>query len=262
VGREQDLDAVHRLLERDRLVTLTGAAGIGKTRLALEAARRLAGEYVDGSALVELAALTNPGLLLQAVADVAGVREQPGWPLWDTLLTALQHRHLLLVLDNCEHMVDACAELAEALLRGCPALRILATSREPLRAAGERTWRVPSLSLPGPLNGQAIDETVRSEAGRLFLERARAAQPEFALTDRTARAVADVCRRLDGIPLALELAAGRVRVLDVEQIAARLDDRFRLLVGGRRTAPPRQQTLRATVEWSYFLSKSGGCSSG
>ncbi|MBV9172674.1 MAG: tetratricopeptide repeat protein, partial [Chloroflexi bacterium] len=236
-----------------RLLTLTGAGGIGKTRLALEAARRRAGEDTDGTALVELAALTDPGLVPQAVAAVVDVREQPGRALQDTLVASLQHRQLLLVLDNCEHLIAACAAVAEALLRGCAGLCILATSREPLRVAGETTWRVPSLSLPGPLDGQPVDATVRSEAGRLFIERAQAARPDFALSDRTARAVADVCRRLDGIPLALELGAVRVRVLDIEHIAARLDDRFHLLTGGSRTALRRQQTLRGTVDWSHDL---------
>jgi non-specific serine/threonine protein kinase len=253
VGREAELAEIQRLLGRRRLLTLTGTGGIGKTRLALEAARRLADAYADGVRLVELAVLTEPGLVPQAVADGLGVRERPGRAVHETLVANLQPRQLLLVLDNCEHLVQACAELAEGLLRACPELRILATSREPLRAEGETIWRVPSLSVPGPVNGRPIEETAGSEAGQLFIERAQAARPEFALTDRTARAVAEVCRRLDGLPLALELAAARVRVLDVEQLAARLDDRLRLLAVGSRTAPPRQQTLRAAVEWSYEL---------
>jgi predicted ATPase len=202
---------------------------------------------------VELAALTDPGLVPRAIADAVAVREQPGRSLADTLVASLGERQLLLMLDNCEHLIEACAELGDAFLRRCPELRILATSREPLRTAGETTWRVPPLSLPGPLDGQPVDETLRSEAGRLFVERAQAALPEFVLTERRARAIADICRRLDGIPLALELAAARVRALDVEQIALRLDDRFRLLAGASRTAPLRQQTLRATLDWSYEL---------
>jgi predicted ATPase/DNA-binding XRE family transcriptional regulator len=253
VGRAADLSEIQRLLSTTRLLTLTGAGGIGKTRLALEAARHLADEYRDGAGLVELAALSDPGLVPQAVADVLGVREQPGRAVQETLVANLQQRHLLLVLDSCEHMVQVCAQLAEALLRGCDRLRILTTSRESLRVTGETVWRVRSLSLPSQRDERPIDEVARSEAGRLFVERAQAALPEFALDERRARAIADVCRRLDGIPLALELAAARVRLLDVEQIAARLDDRFRLLVGGVRTAPPRQQTLRAAVEWSYEL---------
>jgi predicted ATPase len=192
-------------------------------------------------------------LVPQAVAKAIGVHEQRGRAVQDALVADLRHRQLLLVLDNSEHLVAACAELAEALLRTCPGLRILATSREPLYAAGETTWRVPSLSVPGALGERPVDETERSEAGRMFIERAQAAVPEFALTMRNALAVAEVCRQLDGIPLAIEFAAARVRLLDVEQIAARLDDRFRLLVGGNRTASPRQQTLRAAVQWSYEL---------
>jgi predicted ATPase/DNA-binding XRE family transcriptional regulator len=253
VGRQAELSEIQRLLDGTRLLTLTGAGGIGKTRMALEAARRVAVDYQDGARLVELAALTDAALVLPVVANAVGVREQPGRALQEMLAVSLQRRQLLLVLDNCEHLVAACAELADALLRASPELRILATSREPLRVAGETTWRVPPLGVPVPLNRETIDETLRSDAGRLFVERAQAALPEFALTDRATHAVADVCRRLDGIPLAVELAAARVRLLDVEQLAARLDDRFRLLVGGSRTAPPRQQTLRAAVDWSYEL---------
>ena len=253
VGHEQELIDLPRRLGTTAPLTLTGAGGVGKTRLALRVAETVVLDHPDGVWLVELAPLRDAGLIPQLIADVVGAREQPGRALRDTLVATLRHRRLLLVLDNCEHLVEACAELVEHLLRACPGLRVLATSREPLRVAGEVLWRVPSLSVPTRLDDQSADALARSEAGRLFVERARASAPGFALTDRTARLVADVCWRLDGIPLAIELAAARVHLLSVDQLAARLDDRFRLLVGGSRTAPPRQQTLRATVAWSYEL---------
>jgi predicted ATPase len=189
----------------------------------------------------------------QAVAVALGVREEPGFPLTAALAAAVGGRSLLLVLDNCEHLLDACAVLAEGLLSACPRLQVIATSREPLGVAGEVVWRVPSLRLPDPADGARIGRLADVEAVRLFVERARAVVPGFALDASNAAAVAEVCRRLDGIPLALELAAARVRALAVEQLAARLDDRFRLLVGGSRTALPRHRTLAATLDWSYQL---------
>jgi predicted ATPase/class 3 adenylate cyclase len=253
VGRERELATTRALLAAHRLVTLTGAGGVGKTRLALEAAGALAPAYPDGVWLAELAALADPALVPQAVAAAAGVREQPGWPLLTTLADALRPKRLLLVLDNCEHLVEACARLADALLRACPDLRVLATSREALGVAGETPYRVPSLALPDPARPPPVGALVDYEAVRLFVERAAVAQPAFALTAHNAPAVAQVCCQLDGIPLALELAAARLTVLPVEQVAARLDQRFRLLTGGSRTALPRQQTLRAAIDWSYAL---------
>jgi non-specific serine/threonine protein kinase len=188
-----------------------------------------------------------------AVAQALGLREEPGRPLLATLTGFLAPKRLLLVLDNCEHLVAACAELTDTLLRSCPHLRILATSREGLNAAGETRWRVPSLSLPEPWRGLAVGQLPDYSAVRLFVERARARQPGFGLTEGNAAAIVEVCRRLDGIPLAIELAAARLGALSVEQIAARLDDRFRLLTGGPRTVLPRQQTLRAAIDWSYDL---------
>jgi predicted ATPase/DNA-binding NarL/FixJ family response regulator len=239
VGREREVEELKNLLGTTRLLTLTGAGGCGKTRLAIHVAADTASEYPDGTWFVELAPLVDPTHVLHAVAAALGVREATDRELTDSLIEFVRGRSLRLVLDNCEHVVDAAAHLADALLRASARLHILATSREPLGCIGETTWRVPSLSQP--------------EALRLFTERARAARPELNLVDVDASVLAEICRRLDGIPLALELAAARVRVFSVEQIAARLDDRFRLLSAGPRTAVPRQQTLEAAVDWSYAL---------
>src|SRR5581483_4813892 len=200
--------------------------GCGKTSLALQVARELAGAFRDGVWLVELAALTDPTLLPQAVADGVGVRERHDAPIRETLLGALRGRDLLLVLDNCEHLVDACAQLVDLLLRECPRLRVLATSREPLAVAGEIVWPVPPLAVPDPLRLPPLEALADYPAVQLFVERARAVQPDFALTADNALAAARVCARLDGIPLALELAAARVRVLPVERIETRLEDSF------------------------------------
>jgi predicted ATPase/DNA-binding SARP family transcriptional activator len=253
IGRARERAEVARLLATTRLLTLTGAGGCGKTRLALMMAGDLAGEYTDGVWLVELAALADGALLPQAVATALGVREEAQRPLRSTLVDALRSRQLLLLLDNCEHLIDPCAQLAEMLLSACPQLRILATSREGLGLAGETTWLVPSLALPDPQHLPAVMELSHVEAVRLFVERAAAALPTFTLTPANAAAVAQVCRRLDGIPLAIELAAARIKVLSVHQLAARLGDCVGLLTAGSRTAPPRQQTLRSTIDWSYDL---------
>ena len=253
IGREREIAAVRRLLSRTRLLTLTGAGGAGKSRLAFRVAADVLADFADGAWAAELAALADPGLVEQTVASALGVSEQPGRPLRDTLVEALRPRSLLLVLDNCEHLRQACADVATALLHACPAVRILATSRAPLTIPGETLWRVPSLSLPGAGRPPSPDEIRDCEAVRLFMERARGVQPAFALTPDNARGVADVCRQLDGMPLAIELAAARTRVLAVEQIASRLDDRFRLLTGGSPSALPRHQTLQATMDWSYGL---------
>jgi predicted ATPase/DNA-binding SARP family transcriptional activator len=253
IGREPQLAEIPRLLRGHRLVTLTGAGGCGKTRLALEVAAGMVKDFADGVWHVELAALADGSLVPQTVASALGVREEPGRPLAQTLVEYLRGKSALLVLDNCEHLLAASAQLAEMLLRACPNLQILATSREGLGIAGEANYRVPSLSLPDLKRLPPAEELNRYEAVCLFIDRAIAALSSFKLTDQNARAVAQVCSRLDGIPLALELAGARVRVLSVEQIAARLDDRFRLLTGGSRTALPRQQTLQALIDWSYDL---------
>jgi non-specific serine/threonine protein kinase len=253
IGREREAAEVGRLLATTRLLTLTGTGGVGKSRLALEVARAAAGDYPDGAWLVELAPLADPALVPQAVARALGVAESPGRPLVETLVAALRLRQpLLLVLDNCEHLVDACARLVEALL-DCPTVRVLATSREPLAIGGELTWRVPSLGVPDDQRDRPAAAVAGCAAVRLFVERAGFARPGFALTPENTAAVAEICVRLDGIPLALELAAARVAALSVEQIADRLDDRFRLLTGGRRTALRRQQTLEAALAWSHDL---------
>ncbi|MGH2352814.1 MAG: ATP-binding protein, partial [Chloroflexota bacterium] len=253
VGRERELPAVRDLLAEHRLVTLTGPGGTGKTRLALQVAADVLPAYPDGVWLVALAALADPALVPHAVAQAVGVREEPGRPLLGTLADALRPKRLLLVLDNCEHLLDACAHLADALLRACPHLRVLATGREALGIAGETAWRVPSLGLPDARHLPPVEVLSQYEAVRLFIDRALAVQPGFRVTNQNALAVVQVCARLDGIPLAIELAAARVRVLPVEQLLVRLEDRFRLLSGGSRTALERHQTLRAAVDWSYDL---------
>ncbi|HEX5506424.1 MAG TPA: helix-turn-helix domain-containing protein [Thermomicrobiales bacterium] len=253
VGRERERAEVARLLAGARSITLTGVGGVGKTRLALRVAADLGGEYADGVWLVELGALTEPALVPPAVARAVGVREQPGRALDGTLPDALSTRHLLLVLDNCEHLLGACAALAARLLRACPRLCVLATSREPLGVPGEVAWPVPPLAVPAESAGLPFPALAGAEAVRLFAARAGAARPGFALTARNADAVARICRRLDGIPLAIELAAARARALAPAEIAARLDDRFPLLAAGDRAAPPRHQTLRAALDWSYDL---------
>ena len=253
VGRERDLAELGLLLTDVRVLTLCGPGGIGKTRLGLRLAAQLAAGFADGAWLAELADLTDPGLVDRRVAATLGVRDEPDRPLPDTLAEALRSRELLLVLDTCEHLVDACAPLVQHLLASCRGVRVIATSREPLRVRGETVWRVPPLELPAALEAMPPGQVLGNEAVRLFADRAMAVRPGFALTRENAPAVARLCRTLDGIPLAIELAAARIRALSVEQVASRLSDRFQLLASGDRTAPMRQQTLRAAVDWSYEL---------
>jgi predicted ATPase/DNA-binding SARP family transcriptional activator len=277
IGREREVREVACALAAARLVTLTGTGGVGKTRLAIRLAGEVAATYPDGARFVELGDLLDPDLIPQTITAVLHGHEEPNRTPRETLLDFLRPKELLLILDNCEHLIDACAACAEMLLRECPHLRVLATSRQTLGITGERAWRVPSLSLPEEQGVQAFgrsgvqeeigaspsnartpnartpERLLKYEAVRLFVERARDAAPAFALTERNAGATLQICERLDGIPLAIELAAARLKLLTVEQIAARLDDRFRLLTAGSRTARPRQQTLRATLDWSYEL---------
>jgi predicted ATPase/class 3 adenylate cyclase/uncharacterized protein HemY len=253
VGREREMQEVKQLLATTRLLTLTGSGGTGKTRLSLQVAADLLEEKSDGVWLVELAPLTDPPLVPQAVASALAVREEAGQPLLETLVENLKTKQVLLILDNCEHLLSGCAALADRLLRSCPQVQILASSRERLGTAGETAYPLPSLQTPDPRRLPSVEDLTEFAAVRLFLDRTMAAAPSFRLTHQNAAAVAQVCRRLDGIPLAIELAAARVKVLTVEQIAARLDDRFRLLTVGNRAALPRQQTLRAMIDWSYDL---------
>jgi predicted ATPase/DNA-binding CsgD family transcriptional regulator len=249
VGREPEIARVRDLLGGARLLTLTGPGGVGKTRLALEAARGALGAFPDGVWLAELAPLADPALVPKTVAAALGLPEQPRQPLLATIAEPLRPRQLLVVLDNCEHLVGACAELVETLLRLCPCMRVLATSREALGVVGELPWRLPPLGTP------AVDDPDPGAhaAVRLFVERARAVRPEFALDAQTAGAVAEVVRRLDGLPLAIELAAARTAAMSPAEIAARLADRFALLTSGPRTAPVRHRTLRAALDWSFDL---------
>jgi predicted ATPase/class 3 adenylate cyclase len=253
IGREREMAEVKRLFATTCLLTLTGAGGSGKTRLALQVAADIIEDYADGAWWVELAALTDPSLIPQSVAAALNLREQPGRPLIDTLADHLQPRALLLVLDNCEHLLSACAQLVDGLLRACRHLKILATSREGLGIAGETFYPVPSLPVPDSQQVVSLGELIQYEVVQLFTARATAVLPTFRVTQRNAIAVAQICRRLDGMPLAVELAAARVKVLPVEQIASRLDDQFRLLTGGSRVALPRHQTLRAAMDWSHNL---------
>ena len=253
IGRAREMLEVERLLSHSRLLTLTGVGGCGKTRLALQVVANLLAEYTNGVWWVDLAALSDPSRVPQTVASALGVREERSPPLMEALMNYLQSKHLLLVLDNCEHLIEACAQLVQALLSSCPNLRILVTSREALGFAGEVVWPVPPLLLPDPQRPLPLECFTQYDAICLFLERAVYSQSQFALTQQNASAVVQVCQRLDGLPLAIELAAGKLKALSVEQVAQRLDDRFQLLRGASRTALPRHQTLQAMMDWSFQL---------
>jgi predicted ATPase/DNA-binding SARP family transcriptional activator len=253
IGRAKEIAEVTALLDHTALLTLTGSGGCGKTRLSLQVASSVREQFPDGVWLVELAALSDPGLAPQTVASTWGLVEQPGKSFTQTLTEYLQSKNLLLVLDNCEHLLLACAQLSEALLRACAHVKILASSRERLGIGGELIYRVPSLSLPDLQSPLTVERVSRCEAGQLFVERALFQRPGFAVTSQNAPALGHICHRLDGIPLAIELAAARVRSLSVEEINSRLGKCFRLLTGGSATTLPRQQTLVATINWSYDL---------
>jgi len=252
VGRERELADAEARLDATRLLTLIGPGGSGKTRLALQLGAGLLSSFEDGVWLVELAPLADPSLVLETVASVFGLRELQGMALIDVVANYLRAKHLLLIFDNCEHLLETCANLADRLLRASQHVKIIATSREAFGIDGETIFRVPSLNLPDP-DTASLEAVAACEAAQLFIERAAAVSPKFSISDNNAAAIGQICRRLDGIPLALELAAARVTVLSPGQIASRLDDRFKLLTGGSRTALPRQQTLRAMLDWSFDL---------
>jgi predicted ATPase/DNA-binding CsgD family transcriptional regulator len=253
IGREQELRELSGMLQATRALTLCGPGGIGKTRLALRVMAAASGGFAGGTWFVELADLRQPEMVVPRVAAVLGVTEEPGRPLLQTLTDALRPRQLLLALDNCEHLIDACAQLARHLLASSSGLRLLITSREPLRIAAESIWQVPPLSVAPDGTDPMTGDANRHEAIRLFADRAAASKPGFAVGSENIAAITAICRALDGMPLAIELAAARIRALTPEQIRDRLDDRFRLLANGYRSAPPRQRTLSATIEWSHEL---------
>ena len=253
IGRERELTEVRALAESARLVTLTGAGGCGKTRLSLQAAADLLDGSGDGVWLVELATVTDEDEVVPAIAAALGIAGQPGRPVLETLIDALVPQHVLIVLDNCEHLIGACAKTADIILRRCPRVHIIATSREPLGVGGETIYRVPSMSLPGPDSDSGSPALGSSDAVALLVERARAQGVALPVDERTAALVVSICRRLDGMPLAIELAAARLRSLSLSDLRDRLDQRFRLLTGGGRAVLERQRTLQAAVDWSYSL---------
>src|SRR5882757_8436907 len=251
VGREQEIAQLEALVPAHRLVTLTGAGGAGNTRLAIEVASRLIDAFPDGVWLVELAALSDPRLVPQAVAKALELKEQPARTVLETLGDYLASKKLLLMLDNAEHLLEGCVQFMDLILRRSPDVAILVTSRERLGMMGELTYRVPSLTAPGPGDNFALDALLAYEGVRLFVDRARLLRPDFSVTPENAASLASICRRLDGIPLAIELAAPRVRSMSIEELNQRLDQRFALLTGGSRTALARHRTLRSTIDWSY-----------
>jgi predicted ATPase/class 3 adenylate cyclase len=253
IGREQAIAEVKQELEKHRLVTLTGSGGTGKTRLSLQVAADLLDHFQHGIWFIELAPLTNPDLIPQTILSAIGIQEQSGRLPLDTLKEYLQDKPALILLDNCEHLVSAIAPVADKLLSAAPLLKVLASSREALGVKGEMSYPVPSLSHPDIKHLPAIEQLSQYEAVRLFIDRAALVSPHFDMNKENAPFITQICYRLEGIPLAIELAAARIKMLSVEQISKRLDDRFRLLTGGARTALPRQQTLRATIDWSYNL---------
>jgi len=253
IGREKLVEDVTGLLKINRLVTLTGPGGVGKTRLAVQASHHLVNDFEDGVYWVELAPVTDKSLILQAVAASLGLHEITNQPLKNIVFNFLGSRHLLLVLDNCEHLVAECAHVVDWLLGSCPNLKILTTSREVLDLTGELNFVVPVLSLPNVQQMSLIDLLMQYESIRLFVERTSVIRPGFALTERNAFHVTQICQRLDGMPLAIELAAARVAMMSIEEIAKHLDDRFNLLTSGNRAVLPRHQTLRAAIDWSYEL---------
>jgi predicted ATPase/class 3 adenylate cyclase len=253
VGRDRDVAEIKTLLQQNRFVTLVGSGGVGKTRCAIQVGAELLGDFEGGIWLVELAPIADPSLVIAQIAQTLEIREEPPRPLLESVLTHLKHQRILLILDNCEHVLDEVRRVAGAILRSCPDVHLLATGLESLNIAGERVLRLPSLTVPASDEAVTAESVVPYGAIALFTDRARAADARFALSDENAPSVSEICRRLDGIPLALELAAARIRVLSPRQLAARLDERFRVLTGGDRSALARHQTMRALLDWSYDL---------
>jgi predicted ATPase/class 3 adenylate cyclase len=257
VGRDREMQEVKTLLRAARLVSLTGSGGAGKTRLSLQAGADCIDDFADGVWLVELASLTDGRLVPQSVATVLGIKEQPAIAINESLAKELKHKELLLLLDNCEHLIEASAQVCQSLLATCANIRILVTSREALRIPGESVYRVPSLATPDSKSNSSVEVLTQYAAVQLFIDRALAVKSSFHVNNFNAPAVASICRHLDGIPLAIELAAARVRSMSVDEVNRRLDQRFRLLTDGSRTALPRQQTLRSLIDWSYDLLNDG-----
>ncbi len=253
IGREREIGEVRRLLGQTRILTLTGTGGVGKSRLSLQVGAETLENFPEGVWFIELAPISDGAFIPAAVTSALSLREEPGADLMDLIVRYLRDRKCLIILDNCEHLLDAAARFADKLLKECPKVKILASSRQALGVPGEMTWRVPSLQTPHPGEVVGADQLIQYESVRLFEERARSANPSFAVTDENASSVSQICWRLDGIPLALELAAARLRTMTVQQIAQRLDRMFQILSGGSRTLLPRQQTLRALIDWSYDL---------
>jgi predicted ATPase len=253
VGREAETAELRRLVTAEQLTTLVGPGGVGKTRLAAQVARQVRADWSGGVFFVDLASLRDPDLVSTRLAEVVGIPEQPGRPTIDYIVDAFESRRLLIVLDNCEQLLDACAALSDALLQSCPDLSLLATSREPLGVEGERLFRLSPLATPEPTSSENLALIAEADAVRLFVERGALQRPGFQLDKSTAGTVAAICRALDGIPLAIELAAARLRSMSLFEIESRLADRFALLTGGNRTASKRHQTLRSLIDWSYQL---------
>lgn len=253
VGREKEMADLKRLIPTTRLLTLMASGGTGKSRLSLQVAADLLDDFPDGVWFAELAAISEPSLVAPTVARLLDITEVTGEPILQTLTKALKSRRLLLILDNCEHLIIACAQLAASLMRSCPNVFLIASSREALNITGETVYPLRALAFPDPKKAHTIENLAQYDAVRLFVDRAAAVRPDFAVTNQNAPVLAHLCHRLDGIPLALELAAARVRSLSIEEINTRLDNRFRLLTGGSRNVLPRQQTLRALIDWSYDL---------
>ncbi len=253
IGRDEVVAEVETQMTQCRLVSLVGTGGVGKTRVALQVGANLLDGSEDGVWFIDLAPLSDPGFVAGTIASTLGVREVHERPLLETLVDYLKRKRLLLILDNCEHVIEEAAKVADTIVRGCPEVRVLATSREPLRIAGERAFPMPTLALPAPDATLAVEDAGTFGAVALFAERAAAADDRFALSVENLPVVLEICRRLDGIALAIELAAARVKMLTPRQLAQNLDERFRVLTGGSRTALPRQQTMRALIDWSFDL---------